>query len=213
MKRIYFILVGLFMLLPLIAQDFTEGIPRDDEFKTILGGRNYGGYGAAGIGFTYVEGRPGISFDGRAGAVLGHVFTIGVGGVGFINTAEEVPSLNQRMFLTGGYGGVFGELTLFPKSPIHVSFPVLGGFGAMTAASITATQSDDTQNNNIESTTVFMIVEPAAELEFSFTRSFRMSAYFSYRFTTDVEMIDGDVSSSDALNNYTLGLRVKFGKF
>jgi hypothetical protein len=200
------------MVFAITAQDYQGNYPRDDEFKTIFGGRNLGGYGGIGIGYTLVENRPGISFDGRAGALMGHSFAIGIGGAGFINSAEEVQALNQQIFLSGGYGGVFAEYILFPKFPVHLSFPVLAGLGAMNAASITATQSDGTQENYIERTIVFMIVEPAVELEFSFTRWLRMAGYFSYRFTTDVGL-DDDIASPDALTNYNAGLRFKFGKF
>lgn len=214
MKKILSIIPILVLLFcPAVnAQEQAFVSQPEDEFKTIFGGRNLGGYGATGIGYTIIDGRPGVSFDGRAGALLNHSFAIGVGGAGFISSDEEIEALNQRIFLSGGYGGVFAEFIVLPKFPVHLSFPVLGGLGAMTAASLTARQSDGTQHNNIERTLVFMIVEPAVELEFSLTHSIRLAGYFSYRFTTDVFMEDG-IATSDALTNYSAGLRIKFGKF
>ncbi|MBN1950504.1 MAG: hypothetical protein JW801_04830 [Bacteroidales bacterium] len=214
MKKIFTILPLMIfgLAISVNAQEFGNLAQPQDEFKTIFGGRNLGGYGAAGIGYTLVDDRQGISFDGRFGAMLNHSFAMGVGGAGFINSDEEITALNQRIFLSGGYGGVFAELILLPKFPVHLSFPVLAGLGGITAASVTATSGDGTIQNNIQRTLVFMIVEPAVELEFSFTRTFRLAGYFSYRFTTDVFMEDG-IAASDALTNYSAGLRIKFGKF
>jgi hypothetical protein len=212
MKKIYFLVLFLFSFISLQAQDYGDNLSKDDEFKTIFGGRTVGGYGGIGVGYTLIEDRPGVTFDGRGGVILGHSFAVGVAGTGFLNSYTYVQSLNTDVSLTGGYGGIFGELILFPRSQVHVSFPVLAGLGAIASTSWTATQNNATYQNNIEQTMVFMIIEPAIELEFNFTRFFRMSGYFSYRFTTDVEM-DNEYASPDALINYSAGLRFKFGKF
>lgn len=211
MKKIYLVLSFLYIFSLAGAQQYS----RDDEFKTIFGGKTIGGYGGIGIGYTLIDDRPGLSFDGRAGAVLGKSFALGVAGAGFMNSAQDYEALNERIALSGGYGGVFAEYILFPRWPVHLSFPVVGGLGAMTAASLTATQSDGTQQNNIKTTMVFMIVEPGVELEFTFTRFFRMAGYFSYRFTTGTDMIfqNVELASPDALVNYNAGLRFKFGRY
>lgn len=212
MKKINIFVLLLFSFIGLNAQDYEANLNKDDEFRTIFGGRTVGGYGGIGVGYTLIENRPGVTFDARAGAILGHSFAVGVAGTGFLNSYTYMQALNTDVSLTGGYGGIFGELILFPGSQVHVSFPVLAGLGAIASTSWTPTQGNSTYQNNIEQTMVFMIIEPAIELEFNFTRFFRMAGYFSYRFTTDVEM-DDDYASPDALTNYSAGLRFKFGKF
>jgi hypothetical protein len=212
MKKAFLIVISLVFFLALHAQDEEYGYRNRDEFKTIFGGRSLGGYGSLGIGYTLIEDRPGVSFDARGGVVLGHSFAVGVGGVGFINTEEFVPSITADVSLTGGYGGIFGEFIVLPRSQVHLSFPILAGMGAMAATSWTQVNTDVNYESVVEQVSIFMIVEPSVELEFNFTRFFRMAGFFSYRFTTDIDM-DREFASAGSLINYTAGLRFKFGKF
>ncbi len=212
MKKVFVLAVFLAFLGSTYAQEEDIKYRDPNEFKTIFGGKKIGGYGGIGVGYTLIEDRPGVSFDARGGVILGHSFALGIGGAGFVNSSEYVLADNADISLAGGYGGIFGEFILFPRSQVHVSFPVLAGIGAIAATSMIENDSNYEYQSSVEQTSVFMIVEPAIELEFNFTRFFRMAGYFSYRFTTDVEM-DNIYASPDALINYSVGVRVKFGKF
>ena len=212
MKKVLVFTVFLAFLGSAYAQDEDMKYRDRDEFKTIFGGKTIGGYGGIGAGYTLIEDRPGVTFDARGGVVMGHHLALGVGGSGFVNTSEYVQADNANISLAGGYGGIFAELILFPRSQVHLSFPVLAGIGGIAATSLVEDTYYSDYQSYIEQTSVFMIVEPAVELEFNFTRFFRMAGYFSYRYTTDVE-IDELYASPDALINYSAGLRIKFGKF
>lgn len=212
MKKVVIIVVFLAFTVVTFAQDNDIKYRDKDEFKTIFGGKTLGGYGGIGVGYTLIEDRPGVTFDARGGVVMGHYFALGIGGSGFVNTSEYVQADNANISLAGGYGGIFAEFILFPRSQVHLSFPVLAGIGGIAATSFIEDAYYYEYQSNVEQTSVFMIVEPAVELEFNFTRFFRMSGYFSYRYTTDVEM-DNLYASNDALINYSAGIRFKFGKF
>jgi len=212
MKKLYLVLVLYLLSSTIYAQDEENRHNDPNEFKTIFGGKTLGGYGGIGVGYTIIEDRPGVTFDARGGVILGHSFALGVGGTGFFNSYEYLQAENADISLTGGYGGFFGEFILLPRSQVHLSFPVLAGLGAIAATSWVDADNDSPYQNDIGQTSIFMIVEPAVELEFNFTRFFRMAAYFSYRYTTDIEM-DEQYASRDALINYSVGMRVKFGKF
>jgi len=184
---------------------------RDDEFKTVFGGKKVGGYGGIGIGYSTIDSKPAAVFDARGGVILGHSFGLGIGGAGFINAYEYDPALNRQVSLVGGYGGFFAEPILFPKSRVHLSFPVLVGIGGAAYTSWVKSDNDDfTQDSNVEETAVFLVVEPAAELEFNFTRFFRMAAFLSYRYASDLDMTN---VGPEPLNEFSAGLRFKFGKF
>jgi hypothetical protein len=208
MKKIYLILAVLFCVSLAKAQDEDY---RDDEFKTVFGGKKVGGYGGIGLGYTTIDSKPALVFDARGGVILGHSFCIGVGGAGFINTYEYDPALNKDVSLVGGYGGVFVEPILFPKSRVHLSFPVLVGIGGAAYTSWVQDQNEDyPQDSNVEETSVFLVLEPAAELEFNFTKFFRLAAFLSYRFASDLDLTS---VGPEPLNEFSAGLRFKFGKF
>lgn len=211
MKRIYLLLALLIGLAGISAQEEDRDY-RQDEFKTIFGGRSVGGYGGFGVGYTLIDNRDAVVFDGRGGVILGHSLALGVGGAGFINEYADNPALNKQVSMVGGYGGVFIEPILFPKFPVHLSFPVLVGMGGAAYTSFVKDESSgyNDENNVEETSSVFLVVEPSAELEFNFTRWFRMAAYISYRYTSDIEM---NYTSPDPLSTYSAGVRFKFGKF
>jgi len=211
MKKIYLLLALLFCAGYIIAQD--EEVyyhDSDDEFKTLFGDKEFGGYGGFGLGYSKIDDKHALIFDARGGVLLGHSLALGLGGAGFINSYEYDPALNKDVSLVGGYGGLFVEPILFPKSRVHLSFPVLFGIGGAAYTTFVADDSDYQQDNTIEETSMFLIIEPAAELEFNITKFMRLAAFVSYRFTNDLEI---ESVMKDALVNYTVGVRFKFGKF
>lgn len=211
MKKIYLYLALIFCSGFVMAQDdevvFHDS---DEEFKTIFGGKKLGGYGGIGLGYTQIDGKHAFIFDARGGVVFGHSWVMGFGGAGFINSYESNVTTNEKESLVGGYGGIFIEPVLFPNSVVHVSFPVLFGVGGVAKTSFVKNDNYYQQENSVEETSVFMLIEPAVELEFNLTKFMRMSGYFSYRFTNDID-IEGIMK--DALVNYSVGIRFKFGKF
>lgn len=208
MKKIYVVFAVLFCVLVAKAQDEDY---QNDEFKTVFGGKEIGGYGGMGIGYTIIDSKPALVFDARGGIILGHSFCLGVGGAGFINSYEYDPALNKDVSLVGGYGGLYGELILFPNSRVHLSLPVLAGIGGAAYTSWVQDQNDDyPQSSNVEETSVFLVVEPAVELEFNFTKFFRLATFLSYRYASDLDLTSVGTAP---LNEFSAGLRFKFGKF
>jgi len=210
MKKILILCSAFILTIPVFAQDKDTKRIGQDEFKTIFGGKTVGGYGSLGIGYAEIDERPAVTFDARGGIILGHSFALGIGGSSFINASRYVQAENKDISLTGGYGGLFGEIIIFPKKRVHLSFPVLAGIGAISATS--ANESNVDYYNIVEQTSIFMFAEPSVEVEFNFTRFFRFCGYFSYRFTSDLDL-DELYAAHDALTNYSAGIRVKFGKF
>ncbi len=181
-----------------------------DDFQTIVGSGTVGGYGALSVGYTQIDNRDALIFGARGGVILGHVFTMGFGGAGFINDYKYDANYGLDASLAGGYGGVFFEFTALPKYPVHISTPLLVGVGGV-AYTLWEDYNDDYYHDNyIEDSEVFMVVEPGVELEFNFTRFFRFSIYGNYRFTSNISL---ENTPSDALEGYAMGITLKFGKF
>ena len=212
MKTIYLFLALLFCAGYVMAQE-EEVVyhDSDEEFKTLFGGKEVGGYGGIGLGYTKINDKHAMVFDARGGVILGHSLVLGFGGAGFINSYEYDPALNKDVSLVGGYGGLFVEPILFPKSRVHLSFPVLFGIGGAAYTTFEKENDNDyQQDNTIEETSMFLVIEPSVELEFNMTRFMRLAGFVSYRFTNDLEI---ENVQKDALVNYTVGVRFKFGKF
>ena len=213
MKRIYLVLVFVSALFYVNAQDESETYSNGDEFKTIFGGKSIGGYGGFGVGYTLIDDNSSVTFDARGGIILGHWFAMGIGGGAFVSPYEYNVAHSTDLSLAGGYGGFFGEIILMPRSQVHLSFPVLIGLGGAAISTRYNPNSGTDVTNYVEETSIFTVIEPSVELEFNFTKFFRMAGFFSYRYATDLEFDNTYEVSPDALVNYTVGLRFKFGKF
>jgi len=142
---------------------------------------------------------------------MDHFFSIGVGGTGFINELDEIglgyysnSNSDNDLNLAGGYGGIILEPIAFPLKPVHLSFPILVGAGAVGSF----------KNYDYFSTyyvdDFFWVIEPQAELEINFTRWLRFAVYAGYRYTSELNITD---ISKNALRGYSAGVTIKMGKF
>jgi hypothetical protein len=202
------IILTLFTI-TLKSQDTVTVSKKHNEYRSLLGNHHEGGfYGAFNIGYSKIDDKDAIVMGGRFSWVINHGIAIGFGGQGFVNEIQNVGVQNQ-IFLTGGYGGIYIEPILMPNFPVHLSFPVLVGAGG-----ISYVQSDVNWNNFIEDTEAFLIVEPTAELELNLTRFFRMSFGASYRFPTPFNVgTTGSSATAESLQGFTYTMTFKFGRF
>jgi hypothetical protein len=164
-------------------------------------------------------------FDGKdvwmaglsAGLIIDHNFTIGITGRSWCNR-DEVYFPNAKdttgAYLEGGYGGLLLEYTLFPKSVVHVTFPVMIGAGGLTYTSryqYTEWDEDewDTHYKSLGSD-AFFIVEPGIMAEVTIFKFMRLDAGVGYRYTAGLDLIN---TPDNLLNNFTAAVGLKFGKF
>lgn len=209
MKRIYLVLLFVFCTGYLIAQQSESQNPGNPEIKTIFGGKKVGGYGAVSIAYSRINKNNAVTLGARGGVVLGRSLVIGIGTKCFVNTYRNDPALNRQINLLGCYGGFFAEPIIFPNSVVHLTFPVEAGLGGV-AYTTWVKNGFSSNSSNVDETSAFMFIEPSVEIECNLVKFFRVSAYFSYRFTTPTDMQN---ISASALNNYAAGIMFKFGKF
>ena len=129
------ILSSLLFLISLAAfsQDPEFDYYRSREIKTLLGRNREGGaYGVFTTGYSVIDNKHAVLFGGRFGWLASHSVGIGFGATGFINEFHYEPSLDREVSLAGGYGGLYIEPILFPRFPVHLSFPVLFGAGGIS---------------------------------------------------------------------------------
>jgi hypothetical protein len=209
-----------FILSTLLVLIYSAAFSQDPEFeyyksreiKTLLGRNREGGaYGAFTSGYSVIDHRNAVLFGGRFGWLASHSIGIGLGATGFINEFHYEPSLNGDVSLAGGYGGLYIEPILFPRFPIHLSFPVLFGAGGISYVS-----KESSQNNNlVEDSEAFLLIEPAAEIELNLTRFCRIALGATYRFPTafDVGLSGTPKAHAESIKGVTYTLSLKFGKF
>ncbi|TDN96716.1 hypothetical protein [Sunxiuqinia elliptica] len=206
---------GLLICLLLLGSSVTaqseQYANNQEEFKTIFSNkRSNGGYGALSVAYSEIDNKDAIIVGARGGWIINHSLAIGLGGYGFANDInyDNLFNDNRDYNLAGGYGGLFVEPIIGPKLPVHISIPILFGFGGVSY--VEHHNNWDYWWSTDDKSDVYFVFEPAIELEFNVTRHFRLAATASYRFTSDIEMLYTD---PDILEGLTAGLVFKFGKF
>jgi hypothetical protein len=213
MKKIISI-AALLILVSVVtfAQDPEFEYYKNKEIKTLLGRNRAGGaYGSFSTGYTVIDDKHALLFGGRFSWLPGKSIGVGIGATGFINEFHYEPSLDMDVFLAGGYGGIYIEPILFPRWPVHLSFPVLFGAGGISFVS----RDGELYDNFIEDSKAFLIIEPSAELELNLTRFFRLAFGATYRFPTqfDVGLPGSYTIDVESLRTISYIVTLKFGKF
>lgn len=213
MKKTFIFLAFTLFTISLFSQEDGEfKYYRDREMKTLFGhDRNGGVYGVFSGGYSEIDNYHAVLFGGRFGLMAGHSIGVGLGATGFMNEYHYEPVLGRESFLAGGYGGLYIEPVLLPRWPVHLSFPVLFGAGGISYVS----KNDSYNDNVIEDSELFLIVEPAAEIELNLTRFFRLAMGASYRFPTsfDAGLAGTPVINAESIKGFSYTLSLKFGRF
>lgn len=153
-------------------------------------------------------------FGGQGGWVIDHGFVLGGGGYGFMTDRTFDQELNERYMLTGGYGGLLLEFIVAPKSPVHLSFPMLIGAGGV---SYVRSANDYDYYGYAEDSEAFFVIEPGVELEVNVVKFMRIALGAKYRYTSDVSLRyfeSGNLIMEDSnLSGFSTNITFKFGKF
>jgi hypothetical protein len=218
MKRFGLLLVLISAVVIVNAQEASKAA--NDEMNTLFGkgGKpKIGWFVGIDPGYTQFDGRDVWMGGLSAGMIINHNFTIGLSGRGWTNrNGMYYPEVTDTAgaYLEGGYGGLLLEYTLFPKSVVHVTFPVLIGAGG--ASYITDQEYDewdedewDNCHKNLDSD-AFFVIEPGVRAEVNILKFMRLNAGISYRYVGDLQLIN---TSGDLMNNFTATVGLKFGKF
>ena len=212
MKRVTVLTILFCLVITISAQDENSiNSPRTDEIQTIFGNNfEHGGYGAIMFNYSTINDASAFLVGARGGWTINHVFTIGLAGYGFVNNVYIDNVIEGQGFdLAGGYGGLLLEATIFPRSPVHISFPVLIGAGGIALIDERYYASYDPYWYTVDSDAYF-VIEPGVELEMNMVKFMRLGLAVTYRYTGDVNLIN---TNSDILNGFNFGLTFKFGKF
>ncbi len=184
-----------------------------DGIQTLTGpGHNVGFYFGLHSEYSQIDGYDAFGAGGTFAIIANHGLAIGFSGKGFFSEPYEVSEITHTSrSYAGGYGGILIEPILFPKYPVHISFPILlGGGGIARSVLYNYYYPYEYTTVYVENAEAFMIAEPGIEVEFNVARWMRLGLGASYRFTTTFEPSSFD---SNPLNGFTGGFSLKFGKF
>jgi len=185
---------------------------RPDEIKTLFGSHPHsnGFYVGLGGGYSQIDGQNAFTTTFRSAWIIDHSFAIGLAATGFSNDLYVGHSSETEFFsIQGGYAGLLLQPVIFPKFPVHVSFPVLLGAGGAASVSTYYNEPWDAYWE-MQDETFYFIVEPAAEVELNLIRWIRLSAGVSYRLTSPVNL---QGYSNDVLRGLSGNVTLSFGKF
>ena len=150
---------------------------------------------------------------GRGEWIVGHSLGLGFYGSGFMTDFVKTP-VDMSYNLVGGHGGIIVEPIFLPRFPVHLSFPLKAGIGGIAYAENQQLGFTGNYDAFIKETDYFLIAEPGVELEFNLTRWMRLAIGASYTVTTDIHFKNTlEPIAKDALKGISGGVTIKFGKF
>lgn len=146
----------------------------------------FSGCGSVVMKYTEFDGTYGVMMGGRGGMIINDTLVIGGGGYGFTRSLKR--EINGEIYELGiGYGGMFLEYHLFPKSLIHFSIGVLGGVGGLQYWQEGEDDEFDDEDKDYPSD-VFWVVEPELNAYINITRFCRLGIGASYRYIDDIDL-------------------------
>lgn len=188
------------------------------EIKTIFDGikaPKVGFYVGPEAAYTQFKGRDVFLMGVNLGVILNHWFSAGLAGYGIVNSGKLwYPNIidSTGAYLYGGYGGLKVEFRVFPKFPVHFSFPLLIGGGVMSYNNYNYDYLNSYYNESGTNLdwSVFFVVEPGLNAEINIVKFMRLGMGVSYRYTPNLVLQN---TPADLINNFTFNLNLKFGRF
>lgn len=182
----------------LTAQDSTAAQTLFGK-EAILSLKDLGFYAAPTYGITQMDGSTSLLFNLRSGLSIRDKFSVG----GYFNTTlDEISPLhrnNSSTYLDYWTMGGFVEYTLFPKKLVHITLPVLFGYGEV--------ELDEEGRDEYYEEGNFFQIEPMALLEINLHKYVRFNLGAGYRFVGPINNQDFDQSDISGLTG-NIGLKV-----
>lgn len=223
MKKLVVIIMMSVVGLSAIAQqdsvNMKKAKPQNEEIKTIFGDQDISHGGFAAFTFDYTKSildKNALLLGARGGWIMNHWFSMGLGGSGLVSSVVKDVGWNGtdpkslRYFM--GYGGLYLEVAVAPRFPVHITFPVLLGVGGCAFyddISAWDPESEDWEYRQ-EDSDAFIILEPGAILEINVLKNLRLGFGATYRYVEDFDLV---FTQAEDLNGLNYNFTMKFGKF
>lgn len=224
MKKASLSLILLLLFCVASAQDYTQVKDKgsDDEIRTLFKKPSK----EIEVGWTLGLTSAYTQFDKQnvwlvgmtVGPIINHNWTIGLKLDAIVNSYylyydSIIDQTNA--YLVGGFGGFLVQYTLFPKSPVHVTFPLQIGAGYLGYLSDNGYKWENGNgywynDSEILDYDVFFVIEPGIQAEFNLMKFMRLALGVSYRYSPNLNL---EQQSSTFVNQFNGTVGLKFGKF
>jgi hypothetical protein len=219
MKKLIALLLLLAAGMTAFAQDDTN-TTSNDEIRTLFGQGNklkIGWFLSAEGGYTQFD-KNDVALAGISGGMsFNHNFSLGL----IVHGIANNPGLEFKNIvdgkdarLEGGWGGLLLEYTLFPKYPIHVTFPLIIGGGTLSYVYdddyYVPGENEWDHDHTVLASDNFFVVEPGVKAEVNIFKFMRFGAGVSYRYTPNLSLVN---TPAGFINSFTVNGSLKFGKF
>ncbi|MCP4460056.1 MAG: hypothetical protein GY816_18835 [Cytophagales bacterium] len=188
--------------------------PKNEEVKSLLGkGSELNGFGGADLKISELKDERGLIAGAYGGVLIDRKYLLGVGGYGIATNIDfdgNVDGVDKPLNLHGGYAGIIVGGMIGSKEVIHLTFPVFFGAGSIQVSDKDFFPNSPNDAEFIIEQSAFMVVEPAAQLEFNITEYFRLAAGMSYRYITGTEL---DNVKDSELSGGAIMISFRFGRF
>jgi hypothetical protein len=188
--------------------------PKDEEVKSLLGkGNDLNGYGQLDMKVTDVKDNRVLITGAQGGVLVNRRYFVGLAGYGIATEVQfdgMVGAVEKPLNLHGGYGGMVIGGMVGSKEVIHLVFPVFLGAGSLDVSDKDYFTNNPSDAEFTIERSAFMVIEPAAQIEFNITEHFRLAAGMSYRYVTGTEL--RNVSDAD-LSGGAVTVSFRFGRF
>ncbi len=209
MKRFFYIFLATLFMTGMTSSVFAG------EYGTIFGGQNaeYSGWGGFEMkGGPVFDDEFGLFLGGKGGLLINQSFTIGLAGYGLVPFHRvriyEDPADNPKAYM--GYGGLYLEYTVAPRSPINASFSCLLGGGGIGYSYDFISDYDGTYKDYV--TDPILVAEPGISVGLNVTKWLKVEIGGSYKFITAIDE-DGDFLEAEDFRGFTGNVGFKFGWF
>ncbi len=212
--------IGIILLLFLTSSLFAQDpLRHDTEIQTLFGGqKGIGGYIGLNSKLTNINNEEAFFTGGEISVVVSRSVNLGFEGYGMLTPvlSNRLTDTGDSLFLQMGYGGIHIEPVISSSKVIHLTFPILLGFGG-TAYSTQHYWFEDPNGDiavdfdpELQNARGFLIAEPGANLELNLLKWMRIGAGLSYRL---IHKLNSNDPATEELEGLSMGLSLRFGLF
>jgi hypothetical protein len=198
----------------LVTFSIAQKSDSEPEMQTLFGNNefSFGGFGGPRVAYSQFNSKDIWLVGGLGAAVVNHSFFFGGGGYGIVNSPYFANVDNSNgAYLEGGYGGFLFGAFIRPNKIVHLSIPILIGGGSLMYSDIPFSNSQNhNTNTHIIDQSQFFVIEPSVEVELNVVRFLRIAAGVSYRYASNLNLVD---TPNDSFNSFSGSVTLKFGRF
>ncbi len=216
MLKKYCLTLIIFIPVILYSQKYMDTHdPKSSDVKSLLGKDNeFAGFGGVDLKMSRIKDDRTLLMGMYAGTIINRNYLLGLAGYGIASTNDFKGSypgstVQRKLNLHGGYGGVIIGATMFTREIIHLSFPILLGAGSMDVVDDKFLNSNTAWDVTIEKS-AFFVLEPSAQIEINITKKFRIAGGVSYRYITASGFTNLE---NDDLTGLASTLSFRFGRY